>query len=111
MTKVLHDIKQKKHDKKVCHTNCTANGDTFNQIPHQCKYYSGSPGYKRLLKYHKISHAAASGGSGTSSNESIKDFCLQLILLEDYKEEFSFGCRKEEDIIEVQNAIETLWVF
>ena len=107
MTKVLIDIRARKHDKNICNANCKKNGETFNQIPHQCRYYSGSQRYNRLLEYHKISTFDAPGGR-TSSNQNIKDFCLQLILLEDYKEEFNSGFRKEEDIIEVENAVETL---
>ena len=99
---------RKDHDKKVCLTNCKDNGETFNQTPHQCRYYSGSQKYQRLLEFHKISTDDSSGGCVTSSSQTIRDFCLQLILLEDYKGEFNSGYRKEEDITEVENAVDTL---
>ena len=107
MTNVLNNIKERKHDKEVCFTNCKENGKTFNQVPHQCRFYTGSPRYKDLLEHHEVPNVDASDG-GTSSNPKIKEFHLQLILLEDFKEEFSLGFRKEEDIIEVENAIENL---
>ena len=107
MTTVLNNIKERKHDQKVCFTNCKENGKTFNQIPQTCRFYTGSPRYKDLLEHLEIPNVDASDG-GTSSNPNIKDFCLQLILLEDFKEEISLGFRKEEDIIEVENTVENL---
>ena len=107
LTTVLNNIKERKHDLTVCYTNCKENGKIFNQIPHRCKFYPDSPKYEDLLEHLEIPNVDASDG-GTSSNPNIKEFCLQLILLEDFKEEFSLGFRKEEDIIEVENAIENL---
>ena len=107
MTKVLTDIRAKKHVKNICYANCKENGETFNQIPHQCRYYSGSQRYNRLLEYHRISTFDSPDG-GISSKQNIKDFCLRLILLEDYKEDYNFGYRKKEDIIELEKAVETL---
>ena len=104
---MLNNIKERKHDQKVCFTNCKENGKTFNQIPHPCRFYTGSPRYKDLLEHHNVPNIDTSHG-GSSSNPNIKEFCLQLILLEDFKEEFRLGFRKEEDIIEVEKAIENL---
>ena len=104
---MLNNIKERKHDQKVCFTNCKKNGKIFNQIPQTCRFYTGSPRYQDLLEHHEVPNVDASDG-GPSSNPNIKEFCLQLILLEDFKEEISLGFRKEEDIIEVENYIETL---
>ena len=79
----------------------------FNQKPHQCRFYTGSPRYKDLLECHEISTVDAADG-GTSSNPIIKDFCLQLILLEDYKKEIDLGLRTKDDIKEVENTVEKL---
>ena len=107
MTTVLNNIKERKHDQKVCFTNCKKNGKIFNQIPQTCRFYTGSPRYKDLLEHHEVPNVLASD-CGSSSNPNIKEFCLQLILLDDFKKEFSLGLRKEEDMIEVENTIENL---
>ena len=107
MTNVLNDIKEQNHDKKVCFTNCNRNAKVFNQIPHQCRFYSGSPRYKDLLEYYEIPTVDAVDG-GTSSNPDIKDFCFQLIQLEDYKKDIKSGYRINDDIIEVENKVEEL---
>ena len=98
---------EQKHDKKVCFTNCNENGMVFNQKPHQCRFYTGSPRYKDLLECHNVPTVDAADG-GTTSNPIIKEFCLQLILLEDYKKEINLGFRKNDDIIEVENVVENL---
>ena len=110
MTKVLSDIKGKKHEKKACFSNCKENGKAFNQKPHQCTYHTGSQRYRDLLEYHTVPDVVAEDefDRGISSNPNITKFCLQLILLEDYKEEINIGVRKEEDIMEVENTVETL---
>ena len=109
LTNVLNNIKERKHDKKVCITNCEDNAKVFNQKPHQCRFYTGSPRYKDLLEYHEIPTVDASE-VGTSLRSNIKEFGLQFILLKDYREEINSGFRKEDDIIEIEDAIEDLWV-
>ena len=107
LTKVLHDIKSRKHDKTNCKENCEENAKVFNQIPHQCRFYTGSPRYKDLLEYHEIPTVDASE-VGTSLRSNIKEFGLQFILLKDYREEINSGFRKEDDIIEIEDTIEEL---
>ena len=107
LTKVLNEIKEKKHDYDVCFSNCQKNGEAFNTVPHQCTYHTGSPRYNNLLAYPEVPDVDASDG-GTSANPNIKEFCLQLIMLEDYLEDVEFGFRKEEDVVEVENTIENL---
>ena len=108
MTKVLHDIKSKKHDKTNCFKNCEENAKVFNQIPHQCRFYTGSPRYKDLLEYYEIPTTVDATDGGESSNPDIKDFCFQLIQLEDYKKEINLKLRENDDIIEVENKVEKL---
>ena len=107
MTNVLNSIKERKHDKKVCITNCEDNAKVFNQKPHQCRFYTGSPRYKDLLEIYEIPTVDAVDG-GASSNPKIKEFSLQLIQLEDYKKDINSGYRINDDIIEVENKVEEL---
>ena len=107
MTKILNEIKEKKHDTDLCFLNRKENGEAFNTVPHHCTYYSGDSRYNNLLEYPKIPNVDATDGE-PSLNPNIKEFCLQVFLLEDYKEDVDYGSRKKEDIIEVENTIETL---
>ena len=83
------------------------NGAVFNQIPYQCRYFKGSSMYEDLLKYQEIPNIDVSD-DGTFFNPNIKEFYLQLIMFEDYKEEIDLECRNKEDLIEVENSIENL---
>ena len=107
MTKVLNDIKERNHDSEVCFFNCKKNGAVFNQIPYQCRYFKGSSMYEDLLKYQEIPNIDVSD-DGTFFNPNIKEFYLQLIMFEEYKEEIDLECRNKEDLIKVENSIEDL---
>ena len=85
LKRTLTNIVEKKHDKDVCNTNCIENGKFFNQKPHQCLYYPGSPRFNNLLEKQVIDDEA-SPETTTKSSPNIAEYCLQMIQLNDAKE-------------------------
>ena len=107
MTKILNDIKNKRHDTEICISNCKENGKAFNQKSYRCQYYTGYSKYKSLLEYQEIQSGDETDGLTVHPPPSpkIREFCFQLILLEDFKEEVGIGCRKQEDVIGVEETV------
>ena len=106
MTKILDDIKNKRHDREACDSNCKSNGKTFNQKPHQCQYYNGYSKYQNLLEYQELLGDETDGVTTYPTQKPIlKDFGFKLIVLEDEKEEVLLGIRKKEDIIALEDSV------
>ena len=110
MTKVLSDIKAKRHDQEACQFNSMKNGKAFNQAPHHCQYFSNDFKYANLLEHKDVKGYDNVDGkvSVGANNAKIAEFCLNLIILEDLKDDLIFGCRQEEDLIGVKSTIGTL---
>ena len=110
MTKVLGDIINKRHEKEACRFNCLENGKAFNQAPHHCPYFSNDFKYANLLEHKDVKGDDDVDGkvSVGANNAKIAEFCLNLIILEDLKDDLIFGCRQEEDLIGVKSTIGTL---
>ena len=110
MTKVLGDIINKRHDQEACRFNCLENGKAFNQAPHHCPYFSNNSMYENLLEHKDVKCDDDVDGkvSAGANNSKIAEFCLNLIILEDLKDDLIFGCRQEEDLISVKSTIGTL---
>ena len=98
---------EKKHDKDVCNTNCIENGKFFNQKPHQCLYYPGSPRFNNLLEKQVIDDEA-SPETTTKSSPNIAEYCLQMIQLNDVMDEVNLGVRNQDDLLVQQKKTEEL---
>ena len=106
LTTILDDIKNNKHDRGACESNCKSNGKAFNQNPHQCRYYNGYSKYQNLLEYQELQRDETDGVTTYPTQKPIfKDFGFKLIVLEDEKEEVLLGIRKGEDIIAVEESV------
>ena len=98
----MEKIIDKKHDIDTCKRNWKKNSNIFNHESKTCDYYAGSPAYKDLLLY-KI-HESSDDTDGINSEnmdaikKNIADFCIQLALLEDIKNETLKGFRRQEDL-------------
>ena len=110
MTKVLGDIINKRHEKEACRFNCLENGKAFNQAPNQCQYFSNDSKYENLLEHKDVKGDDDVDGKVPvgANNAKIAEFCFNLIMLEDLKDDFLLGCRQKEDLIGAENAVGTL---
>ena len=99
---------EKKHDLKTCKYNLNENGKIFNQEPTPCLFFDVAPSY--LLKHESINTDGIGSANDDENSKMIADFRIQLIIMEDIKDEIIIGCRKQEDqpIKEFESNLQTL---
>ena len=108
MTKVLSDIKAKRHDQEACQFNSMKNGKAFNQAPHHCQYFSNDFKYANLLEHKDGTVEDLPDAAIKSINPKVAEYCLQLIQLEDLKDEVDIGVRNQEDLAAQQEETDNL---
>ena len=74
-------------------------------MPKACNYFQDSEVYDGLLK-HIVPDESTS--KAKEESQDLVDFCNQLALLEDLKEEIELGCREEEDTSEAEFQAKSL---
>ena len=104
----MQELIEKKHDFKTCKYNSKENGNIFHQEPTPCLFFDEAPSY--LLKHESINIDGIGSASGDENSKMIADFRIQLIIMEDIKDEIIIGCRKQEDqpIKEFESNLQTL---
>ena len=96
----MGDIVNKNHDNKVCKANCVANGNSFNQEPYQCTYFSGSPHYNTLLELQEYSDSDILEATMSLKTKRSNNASFQFLLrrFEGLKADVIDGVRTQEDL-------------
>ena len=119
LNQVLRDITEKIHHKDTCKRNRKENGSRFGHNPHSCSFSTSLELYvknaeckfEKILAHKKVDFTDLPDDvEDLKENANVRastiiDTSLQLILLADLKSDVDIGCRRFEDLIEIENLL------
>ena len=111
LSKALQDIVEKNHDSSICQENWKRNSKMFNQVANTCQFFTGSSHFSELLVHKEFALDIPDNIEPTtedSDHQAVSDFCTQLVLYEDLKDEVRNGCRAQEDAKKPENDLQAL---